>query len=99
MVPFLEAHPLGLQDDAACEILATSNDSAAPQLDAVKDTDGQPTHCVVCHLMRAMSGALSSDVTTLSAPIVAGPNCVLPADPTLAATLAAPSSRGPPAIL
>ena len=100
MLPFLEAHPLGLQDDAACQILATSgDDSTATQLDTPRDSEGQPTHCVVCHLMRAMSGAVSSDVTTLAVPFVNNASVRLPNNLTLAATLAAPSSRGPPATI
>lgn len=99
MVPFLEAHPLGLQDDAACIALADRNDAAVPQLGAAQDGNGEPAHCVVCHLMRAMSGAVSSDVTTLAAPFVAsatrGPISTRP----FSAALTAPSSRGPPATL
>ena len=99
MLPFLEAHPLGLQDDAACQVLATPDDSATPQLDAAKDSNSAPTHCIVCHLMRAMSGAVSSDATTLPVPFVAGQACGLPTDNAIATALAAPSSRGPPATL
>ena len=98
-MPFLEAHPLGLQDDAACVALAGGNPSAGPQLDTANDGSGEPAHCVVCHLMRAMSGAVSSDVTTLAAPFVASSTRGPTDDPTFATALAASSSRGPPAIL
>ena len=97
-LPFLEAHPLGL-DDAACEIIAGGTRLAASELDASPSDQGPPAHCVVCHLMRAMSGAVSSDVTTAAAPFVARANRGLTHDLIPSAALAAPSSRGPPAIL
>ena len=99
MVPFLEAHPLGLQDDAACIALTDRDDTAGSQLDAAKDGNGEPAHCVVCHLMRAMSGAVSSDVTTLAAPFIASSARGPADDSTFTTALAAPSSRGPPATL
>lgn len=99
MLPFLEAHPLGLQDDAACVVIAGSAESSPSQVDAVHDGDGQPAHCVVCHLMRAMSGAVSTDVTTVAAPFVASAPDRLPEHLTLATAFSAPTSRGPPASL
>ncbi|MEO8677600.1 MAG: hypothetical protein ABI665_01055 [Vicinamibacterales bacterium] len=95
-LPFLEAHPLGLQDDAACVVIAGWNGSAVPEVDATPADHGQPAHCLVCHLIRAMSGAVSSDVTTLAAPFVARANRGLTHDLIPSAALAAPSSRGPP---
>ncbi len=95
-LPFLDAHPLGLQDDAACVVIAVWGGSSAPAVNATPADQEQPAHCVVCHLMRAMSGAVSSEVTTLAVPFVAGANKGLTHDRVLAAALAAPSSRGPP---
>ena len=98
MLPFFEAHPLG-QDDAACVVSAGSADSSAQAISAPTADQAQPTHCVVCHLMRALGGAVSTDATTLAAPFAAAARHRLFSDSPLAVSFAPPSSRGPPATL
>jgi hypothetical protein len=98
MLPLFEAHPLGLDDDAACVISAGRGQPQATRLHALPNADeGQPAHCVVCHLMRAMSGAMSSDVAALAVPFVATARHGLTDSPPPAALSEAPASRGPPA--
>ena len=95
MLPFAEAHPLG-QDDAACLALTQS---APSKVAAASGDQDQSQHCVICHLMRAMSGAVPVDVATLAVAIVASPQPVVSTDAALTVTFAQPSSRGPPAAL
>lgn len=96
--PLFEAHPLGLDDDAACVISAGRGQPQATRLHALPNADeGQPAHCVVCHLMRAMSGAMSSDVAALAVPFVAMARYGLAGNPTPFPPSEAPASRGPPA--
>ena len=95
LLPFAEAHPLG-QDDAAC--LAFTQ-SAPSKVAAASGNQDQPAHCVICHLTRAMSGAVAVDVATLAVPIVATPEPVVSTDAAVTVTFAPPSSRGPPAAL
>jgi hypothetical protein len=95
MLPFTEAHPFG-QDDAAC---LTLNQSAPSKVAAASGDQDQSPHCVICHLMRAMSGAVPVDVATLAVPIVAIPQPVVSTGAALTVPFAPPSSRGPPAAL
>lgn len=95
MLPLFEAHPLG-QDDTACLVIAGAAESSPQKIAAASDQD-QPTHCVVCHLMRAMSGSVSAEVTTLAVPFVAVARLHLLNDSPLSVSFAPPSSRGPPA--
>ena len=97
MLPFFEAHPLG-QDDAACVVIAGAAESSVQQIAAASDQE-PPTHCVVCHLMRAMSGSVSADATTLAVPFVGVARLQLQDDSPLTVSFAPPSSRGPPATL
>jgi len=98
MLPFAEAHPLG-QDDAACLTGPIGPGSAVPAISAQSADQGQPAHCVICHLMRAMNGAVPADVTTLSAPFLAVAGLPLLDVSALIAVSAPPTSRGPPVIL
>ena len=98
MLPFSEAHPLG-QDDAACLVIAGSNGSQSVKVSAAGPDAPEPTHCVVCHLTRAMSGAVSTEVTTVVTPFVALALHDSLNDSALTVSSAPPSSRGPPAIL
>lgn len=95
MLPFAEAHPFG-QDDAACLVV---NESTSSKVTAASADQDQPAHCVICHLMRAMNGAVPVDVTTLAVPVVAIPQPVLSTDASPTVAFAPPSSRGPPAAL
>ena len=98
MLPFYEAHPLGLADDAACVISPAGGESAT-QVQAPVAGEGQPSHCYVCHLMRAMSGAVASDMTRLVVPFEPSSGLALADCFPFAAVQAAPSSRGPPSHL
>jgi mono/diheme cytochrome c family protein len=97
MLPFYEAHPLGFDDDAAC--LVVSGDASAPlRLSAPGRDEGQPAHCVVCHLIRALGGAVASNGARLAAPAETASGLLLIGSLTLPAVHAAPSSRGPPVL-
>lgn len=98
MLPFSEAHPLG-QDDALCFVVTGSDSSQTLKVAAATPDSPEPAHCVVCHLTRAMSGAVSTDTTTLATPFVALTSHDSLNDSALTVTSAPPSSRGPPAIL
>lgn len=98
MLPFAEAHPLG-QDDAACLTSPLGPGAAVPKVSGASADHGQPAHCVICHLMRAMNGAVPADVATVSAPVFATASQTLLDDSTLVVAFAPPSSRGPPAAL
>jgi len=97
-LPFAEAHPLG-QDDAACLTVAGWGPTQSVKISAAKPDSPEPAHCPVCHLTRAMSGAVVADVTTLSVPFVAVARPRGFNDSPLTASFASASSRGPPAIL
>ena len=99
LLPFYEAHPLGLADDAACLTAPAGGESTPARVGAAVAGEGQPSHCYVCHLMRAMSGAIASDVARLVAPFEPSSGLSLADSSAFAAFQAAPSSRGPPASL
>jgi hypothetical protein len=99
MLPFYEAHPLGLADDSACLIAPGPGESTPTKLEAAVAGEGLPSHCYVCHLMRAMSGAVASDVARLVVPFEPSSRPSLADRSAPAAVQAAPSSRGPPASL
>ena len=98
LLPFSEAHPLG-QDDAACLVITGADASQSLKVTAAAPDSPEPAHCIVCHLTRAMSGAVAADITTLSVPVVAVARHQLPNNSALFVTFAPPSSRGPPATL
>jgi L-asparaginase/Glu-tRNA(Gln) amidotransferase subunit D len=99
-LPFAEAHPLG-QDDAACLVIAGSGSGSTQSLKVAAATPDspEPAHCPICHLTRAMSGAVSADVTTVAVPFVAAARPLSFNDSPLTVSFAPPSSRGPPATL
>lgn len=99
MLPFYEAHPLGLADDSACLTAPGPSESTPTKVGAGAAGEGQPSHCYVCHLMRAMSGAVASDVARLVVPFEPSSGLSLGDSSPFAAVQAAPSSRGPPASL
>jgi hypothetical protein len=96
MLPFFEAHPLGLEDDTACETVAIPGPSTPDQLTPVDNGDRAPTHCLLCHLMRAMNGAVHVDVARISAPLVTAANLPAADLPARSVALSSYSSRGPP---
>ena len=98
MLPFYEAHPLGLADDAACVIAPERNESPS-KVEAAVAGASEPSHCYVCHLMRAMSGAVASDMARLVVPFEPSSGPALAGSAPFASFQAAPSSRGPPSQL
>jgi len=96
MLPFYEAHPLGLADDSACLTTTAAGASTSAKVEPAVAGEGQPSHCYVCHLMRAMNGAVASDVARLVVPLDPASDLLLADNAMFAAVLAAPSSRGPP---
>ena len=97
LLPFYEAHPLALADDAAC-LIGAERGASSVKVEAVVAGEGQSSHCYVCHLMRAMSGAVASDTTRLIVPFEPSPGPGLADSSPFAAVQAAPSSRGPPSL-
>jgi hypothetical protein len=97
-LPVLEAHPIGAADDAACRFVTGSSDNGGSRI-ATQESRQAPEHCVVCHLQRALGGAFVSDVAALTAPFQAVSCLGLGESHPLSAACAAPSSRGPPALL
>lgn len=96
MLPLYEAHPLGLADDSACLTAPGRGESTPTKLEAAVAGEGQPSHCYVCHLMRAMSGAVASDEARLVVPLDLTSGQALSDSSAFTAVQAAPSSRGPP---
>jgi hypothetical protein len=98
IVPLSEAHAFG-QDDACVLVGASPNGDSTAKVDATSAERGESTHCVICHLIRAMNGVVQPDATLIAAPFVS-----VPLNARLDAALAALgdssiSSRGPPATL
>ena len=93
MLPFYEAHPLGLADDAACLVAASENGASTVGAPGSGETS---EHCLVCHLQRGLSGASPSAVVALSTPFESSSCSWLYQGDPLSAACAAPSSRGPP---
>ena len=93
MLPFYEAHPLGLADDAACLVAAGENGASTVGAPGSGETS---EHCLVCHLQRGLSGASPSAVVALSTPFESSSCSWLYQGDPLSAACAAPSSRGPP---
>jgi hypothetical protein len=96
-LPVLDAHPLGVADDAACRLESASASGGARMV--APESQATPEHCVVCHLQRALGGAFVSDAAALAAPFQAALCLELDESHPLAAACAAPSSRGPPVFL
>jgi hypothetical protein len=97
-LPVLDAHPMGIADDAACRLVSASGDNGGSRIVA-PGSQQTPEHCVVCHLQRALGGAFVSDVASLTSPFVAVSCLGLGESHPLAAACDAPSSRGPPVLL
>jgi hypothetical protein len=97
-LPVLEAHPMGVEDDALCRLVPSSADNGAARVGAT-ESQQIPDHCVVCHLQRALGGAFVSNVAALTSPFQAVSCLGLGESHPLAAVCAAPSSRGPPVLL
>ena len=93
MLPFYEAHPLGLADDAAC-LVAPAENAASSVVAPGSEQSGE--HCLVCHLQRGLSGVSPSAVAALSTPFESSSCSWLAQGDPLSAACAAPSSRGPP---
>jgi len=98
LLPYSETHQLG-QDDAACLTSVSGFGSGVLKISGTSADQGQPAHCVICHLMRAMNGAVPADVAALSAPFLSLARHTLLDDSALIVASAPPTSRGPPAAL
>ena len=98
VVPFSEAHAFG-QDDACVIVGASPNGDSTTKVDATSSERGEPTHCVICHLIRAMNGVVQPDATMIAAPFVSVPLNARLDDSIPTASYSSPSSRGPPSIL
>jgi hypothetical protein len=98
IVPFSEAHAFG-QDDACVIVGANPNGNSSANVDATSAERGESTHCVICHLIRAMNGVVQPDATLIAAPFVGVPLHARLDDSIPAASYSSPSSRGPPATL
>lgn len=90
---------MGAADDAACRLVPGWTDHGALRIAAPGSRESRPEHCVVCHLQRAISGAFVSDVAALTSPLVGLSGARLSQTSPVTAADAAPSSRGPPAVL
>ena len=97
MLPFSEAHALGQDDN--CVVVGTTPNGAATTISNTSAERGESTHCVICHLMRAMNGVVQPDATLVPAPFVGVALNAHFADAIPVASYSAISSRGPPAIL
>ena len=96
MLPFFEAHPLGFDDDSACQTVIVSGQQAPDQVSAPASDDRTPAHCMLCHLMRALGGTVTVDVTRISAPLVTAVNLPTANLPARSVALSSCSTRGPP---
>jgi hypothetical protein len=64
-LPLYESHALDA-DDAAC---LAAGAGKAPQTITTRTTDDrQPTHCAVCHLLRAVSGTVTPSIAAFVIP-------------------------------
>jgi len=97
IVPFSEVHAFG-QDDA-CVVVGASANGASTTVGAASAERNEPTHCVICHLIRAMNGVVQPDATLIAAPFVAVALHARLVDAIPSATHSAISSRGPPSTL
>jgi hypothetical protein len=98
-LPVLEAHPLGVSDDAACQVLFSPDEHDTLGIAGPGVPGARPEHCDVCHLQRAVSGAFASDGTSIISPLAAPCRNGLTASLPVEADAAAPASRGPPVAL
>ena len=97
VLPFSEAHALGQDDN--CVVVGTTPNGAATTVSSAPAERGEPTHCVICHLMRAMGGVVQPDAAIIAAPFVAVAHHARLSDAIPTATLSSISSRGPPSTL
>jgi hypothetical protein len=89
---------MGAADDAACRLEIGSNGHDAARMASPVSRDLAADHCVVCHLQRALGGAFVADSAALVSP-VEGFTCAVSSQTSpVSAAVAAPSSRGPPAL-
>ena len=97
-VPLYESHPIDAADDAAC---ATGGgvgpDGVKPVMRAAVPGDHRPDHCVVCHWLRAIGGAVVQDVAALGAPATPASSQIAGSGAVLAAAYLTGASRAPPA--
>ena len=95
-LPLYESHGLIGADDAACLGIGGPGSNATPTLSARVSDDQPPTHCAVCHLLRAVNGTVTPLVASLTVPEASAVNASLVADPTRATPCSIRASRAPP---
>jgi hypothetical protein len=95
-LPLYESHGLGAVDDAAC-ITTVGQTGKVPTLSALKAGD-QPTHCAVCHLLRAVNGSVTPSIVAFIVPAAQTADTRLAFDEIIAAEHSVRSSRAPPQI-
>jgi hypothetical protein len=93
-LPLYESHGLGAADDAAC--LTTVGQTGSDTTVSALESNDQPAHCAVCHLLRAVNGSITPSVVTLTVPAPLSGNVGRHVDPTIAAQYSVRASRAPP---
>jgi hypothetical protein len=96
-LPLYESHGLVGADDAAC-ITVPGSTGGTPTMAALVDTD-QPTHCAVCHLLRAVNGSVAPAIVSFTVPVPQSVNSRLIVDLTFATEQSVRTSRAPPQTL
>jgi len=88
-----ESHALAA-DDAACVTIPGAT-GETPTMAALENGD-QPTHCAVCHLLRAVNGSVTPSIVALIVPATQTADTRLALDLIIAAEHSVRSSRAPP---
>ncbi|MGH9384077.1 MAG: hypothetical protein ACRD2N_07325 [Vicinamibacterales bacterium] len=93
-LPLYESHGIGAADDAAC--LSAGSQQASTAAMSALELDGQPTHCAVCHLLRAVNGTITPSVVSLAIPAPLPASTLRILDTTTAADHSVRACRAPP---
>jgi hypothetical protein len=93
-LPVYESHGLGAADDAAC-VTAVGQKGGDTTVSAI-ETDDQPAHCAVCHLLRAVNGSITPSVVSLNVPGPLSASTGRLVDLIFAAEHSVRTSRAPP---
>ena len=95
MLPFAEQHPLGQDDPCVVSGPAGAESSSAKIARAPADQN-EPTHCLICHLTRAMNGMVQAGQGLQPVPFAGVARSPLHADAALTVSYSATPPRGPP---
>lgn len=93
-LPLYESHRFGEPDDAAC--LTAAGKAGRSQTLTTADSDGQPEHCAVCHLLRAVGGSLTPGIVSLPVPATLSASARPSTDVVRATESSVRASRAPP---